>query len=55
MKFVTDEMQQQLQKRLEQLKKEHPNAQHIDVWWDGDSFFGTDKPKMKYKITEMNT
>ena len=52
--FITSEMKQRQLEKIEQLKKDHPNAAQIDVWWDGDSVFETDKPKLKYKIKEKN-
>ncbi len=54
-RFITPEMKQRQLEKIEQLKKDHPNAAQIDVWWDGDSVFKTDKPKLKYKIKEKNT
>jgi len=48
--FITPEMKQQQIEKIEQLRKAYPNADWIDVWWDGESVFCSDKPRMKYKI-----
>jgi hypothetical protein len=53
--FITEDMRRQQLEKIEQLKKQYPNATCIDVWWDGDSFFNTDKPKLLYKIKEKRT
>lgn len=41
------------EEKMEQLKKQHPDAGLIEVWWDGDSLF-TDKPKLKYRVKEKS-
>jgi hypothetical protein len=53
--LITEDMRRQQLEKIEQLKKQYPNAAWIDTWWDGDSIFTTDKPKLKYKIREKNT
>jgi endonuclease YncB( thermonuclease family) len=53
--FITEDMRRQQLEKIEQLKKQYPNAAWIDTWWDGDSLYTTDKPKLKHKIREENT
>jgi len=53
--LINEDMRRQQLEKIEQLKKQYPNAACIDVWWDGDSLYTTDKPKLKYKIREENT
>jgi hypothetical protein len=53
--LVTEDMKRQQLEKIEQLKKQYPNAAWIDTWWDGDSIYTTDKPKLKYRIVEKNT
>ena len=49
-KLVTDEMRQQIDERVEQLKADNPHAALVEAWWDGDSLF-TANPKIRIRVT----
>ena len=48
-KLVTEEMQQQIRERVEQLKADNPRAALVEAWLDGDSLF-ISNPKIKTRV-----
>lgn len=52
--YLKEERRKIAEKKMEQLKKQYPDAELIEVWWDGDSMF-TDNPKLKHRVKEKNT